>query len=326
MRDAIAWSHDLLSPLEQRVFRRISVFVDGFTLDAAQLVWEQGLGNDDQETDSSFFPSPQPLASSPSILSLLGALLDKSLVRQESGADGEPRFRMLETIREFGLERLAESAEETAIRDRHATYYLNLAQEADLRLMAVGSAAWVERLTMERANLREAIAWALDHDWAEPVLRLAGAFAYARGLPAEELAWIEAALTKRAAVPAEVQVNALFTASALAQVQGDFAKANLLSEDGLAMSRASGYLFGEGRALLNLGITAEWQGDLDLAATHYQTSHQVMRQLQDADQRSHLTMLPLANLADIAMLRGDYVHAAAMATEAVARWRVDGYT
>src|SRR5262249_51338456 len=182
------------------LFRRLAVFVDGCTPEAAEAV----AGGQDEN----HLP-PVPL--SPSVLHRLGALVDKSLLWQEPQPDGEPRFRMLETIREFGLERLRARGEESAVRAAHADYYLTLAEQAELRLIAVGSATWVERLATERANLRAAVAWALAHGQAEAVLRLAGtllSYGYARGKPADGLAWLEAALTIRGDAPAASPVAA----------------------------------------------------------------------------------------------------------------------
>jgi non-specific serine/threonine protein kinase len=342
MRDAIAWSHDLLTPDEQTLFRRLSVFVDGCTPEAAEAVaggqGDRGTGG--QTTPSVLSPqswvpsgvlssSPcPPVPLSPSVLQRLAALVDKSLLWQEPQPDGEPRFRMLETIREFGWERLSESGEERAVRTAHAGYYLELAAQAELRLITVGSATWVERLATEWANLRAAVTWVLANGQAEPVLRLAGtllSFGYARGEPAEALAWLEAALAIGGDVPAESRADALFTASALAQVQGDFARSIAHSEEGMAIARAAGYVFGEARALVGLGITAEWQGELDRAASLYAESLALMRGLGEPERLPHWTVLPLANLGDLALLRGDTAQATAFAGEAVERWRRVGY-
>jgi predicted ATPase/DNA-binding CsgD family transcriptional regulator len=332
MRDAIAWSHDLLPPDEQALFRRLAVFVDGATLDAIEAVvasCELRASGTFGTADPSRCGTTKVKSSSQlEAFRLIGALVDKSLLRQEPQPDGEPRFRMLETIREFGLERLGESGEERAVRAAHAEYYLTLAEQAELRLIAAGSATWIERLASERANLRTAVTWALANGQAEAVLRLAGtllSFAYARGEPAEGLAWLEAALANRGDAPAQALVDALFTASALAQVQGDFARSIAHSEEGLALARAAGYVFGEARALFGLGITAEWQGELDRAAALYGESLTLMRGLGHPERLPHWTVLPLANLGDLALLRGDMAQATAFAGEAVDQWRKVGY-
>src|SRR5215212_3487855 len=123
MRDAIAWSHDLLGPEEQRLFRRLAVFAGGSTLEAAEAVCANGL-----DVDSS--PSVETLhAVSDSLLDCLTSLVDKSLVWQDTKGN-EPRYRMLETIREYGLERLSASGEAEFVRRRHAAWCQELAEQS----------------------------------------------------------------------------------------------------------------------------------------------------------------------------------------------------
>jgi len=310
MRDAIGWSYDLLTTDEQAFFRRLAVLAGGGGPEAVAAVTSEAgeIGCD--------------------VLDGVRALVEQSLLIQTEAPPGEPRYSMLETIREFGLEQLAASGEERATRSAHAAYYLALAEQAEPHLIASGSAAWVERLAIERDNLHTAVAWALRTGNAATVLRLAGtilSFAYARGEPREGQQWLEAALAAGSAVPPETRVDALFTASALAQVRGDFSRSIALSEEGLALARAHGYAFGQARALLALGITAEWQGDLDLAAARYEESRSLMDSLDDAVRLPHWTLLPVANLADVALLRGDPELAATLAEHAVAGWRKAGY-
>src|SRR5215213_9065050 len=310
MRDAIGWSYDLLTTDEQAFFRRLSVLAGGGGLDAVAAV-TSGVGEIGCD-----------------VLDGVRGLVEQSLLIQTEAPPGEPRYSMLETIREFGWERLAASGEESATRSAHAAYYLALAEQAEPHLIASGSAAWVERLAIERDNLHTAVAWALRTGNAAAVLRLAGtilSFAYARGEPREGQQWLEAALVAGRVVPPETRVDALFTASALAQVRGDFSRSTALSEKGLALARAHGYIFGQARALLALGITAEWQGDLDLAARRYEESRSLMESLDDSVRLPHWTLLPMANLADVALLRGDPATAATLAEEAVAGWRQAGY-
>jgi non-specific serine/threonine protein kinase len=235
---------------------------------------------------------------------------------------------MLETIREFGLEQLATSGEESATRATHAAYYLEWAAQAEPHLIVPGSATWVDRLAQERPNLRLAVSWALEQGDVEQVLRLAGtilSLGYARGDPHEGQQWLEAALAVSIGSDPVVRVDALFTASAMAQVQGDFARSTSLSEEGLALAREHDYVFGQARALLALGITSEWQGDLDLAARRYEEARALMAVRDDPERLPHWSLLPAANLADVALLRADPVLAATLAEEAVAGWRPMGY-
>jgi predicted ATPase/DNA-binding NarL/FixJ family response regulator len=142
LRDAITWSYDLLSPEEQDLFRRLAVFVGGFSLEAAE-----ASGADAREP-----------AATRAVADLVGTLVDHSLVERLDGA-GRTRFRMLETIREFGIAQLAERDELTAARDRHAAYYLRLAETAETGLKGPDQAAWLELLDVEHGNLREAMDW-----------------------------------------------------------------------------------------------------------------------------------------------------------------------
>ena len=155
MRDTIAWSHDLLTPEEQILFRRLAVFVGGFTLAAAAAV-----------ASDADHPTLDPFEG-------IASLVDKSVLRQEPGADDEPRFVMLETVREFALEQLAASGEEATVRARHAAWCLALAEAAGRDLhYGQAEAAWLAGLDAELDNVRAALAW-FDHTGdAISVLRL----------------------------------------------------------------------------------------------------------------------------------------------------------
>ncbi len=336
LRDAITWSYDLLSPGEQSLVRRLAVFAGGFTLEAAEAMSRQvgetasrqdwGRETEDGLPSSGSRPPAHPSPSS--ILDLIGALVEKSLLVQTEQPMGEARYGMLETIREFALERLAASGDETATRDSHAAYYLSMAEEAAPYLIVAGSARWVDRLATERPNLQAAVERALANGRAEAVMRLAGtilSFAYARGEPRQGQEWLETALAADGETSPRTRVDALFTASALAQVRGEFPRSTALSEEGLALARAHGYAFGQARALLALGITAEWQGDLELAARHYVASRALMAERDEPNQLPHWSLVPAANLADIALLRDDPAQAVVLAEEAAAGWRAMGY-
>ena len=139
MHEAIAWSHDLLEPSQRALFRRLAVFVDGFTPESVEAVCRQedGAGGAD--------------------LSAIEGLFDASLLVRVAG--DEPRFRMLETIRDYAGERLTEAGEEARVRDAHAAYFLALARKVESHLIAAGSGVWLERLVIEWANVREAVNW-----------------------------------------------------------------------------------------------------------------------------------------------------------------------
>ena len=189
LRGAIQWSHDLLDPDGQTMFRWLAVFAGGWTLEAAEAVC-----------------SPAGAAALDT-LETLDALVQHSLARRDDGAP-EPRFRMLQTIREFGLERLAESGEEPEIHERHAQFFLTLAEEAAGELTGPGQAVWLDRLAYDHDNLRAALRWSLDADRAETGLLIAAAiwrFWQLRDHLAEGEAWLTellAAPSAAAATPA----------------------------------------------------------------------------------------------------------------------------
>ena len=187
MRATVAWSHDLLLPEEQALFRRLAVFAGGFDLDAAQTA-----ANAADELFSD-------------VLDGVVSLVDKSLLRRVGGPGDGPRFGMLATIREFGLERLAESGEEGAVRAAHAAHFRALAQRAEPALKGPDQRAWVDRLEREHDDLRGALRWFLGEGDAESALRVSGLLGYfwwIRGSLLEGRGWLgEALALDRGAAP-----------------------------------------------------------------------------------------------------------------------------
>jgi predicted ATPase len=156
LRSTIEWSHNLLSEDEQGLFRRLSAFSGGWTLEAVEAVCSGGAIEQED------------------VLDLLGGLVDKSLVVVRWITDGAVRYRMLESIRQYARERLEVSGEADEVRDRHATFFLALAEEAEPQLAGPGQRVWVERLEGEHDNLREALSWVLEQgranrrcDWGQ---------------------------------------------------------------------------------------------------------------------------------------------------------------
>src|SRR5947208_4170064 len=180
LRDTISWSYDLLNAEEQRCFRRLAIFVGGCTLEAAEAVCSVAADRSLPAMD------------------LVASLLDKSLLQQSDQAGDEPRLLMLETIREYALERLADSGEVEAIEQRHAMYYLILAEHGDPELFGQQQHLWVNRLTRYSENLRAALLWLYGRrQHQEPLLRLAGSlgwFWYMCGRLSEGMLWLEHAL------------------------------------------------------------------------------------------------------------------------------------
>lgn len=155
LRDAIAWSYELLTPEEQALFRRLSVFAGGFTIEAAEYVSREAGGGSRQRAERPPFAPASRLPSPLSVLDGIGSLVDKSLIRRShegSEQSAEPRYGMLETIREFALERLVASGEAEEIRNRHTFWYLTLAERSIPELTGPQRGPWIARLEEERAN------------------------------------------------------------------------------------------------------------------------------------------------------------------------------
>ncbi len=249
LRDTIAWSYDLLQPEEQQAFRQLAVFAGGFTLEAAEAVVSS-----DGRLD---------------IFGSLERLVEQSLTRPQAGTPDAPRFGMLETIRDFGLEQLEVSGEEAEARTRHASFFLALATEAAAGLQGPQQLAWLERLETEHDNMRSALGWALTHD-PETALGLVTAlywFWFYRGHLTEGRDWTERALATGASAKPEVRARALNFSSAFARKNADAVTASSRAEQALALSRSVGDPAGEGWALINLGTLAGILGDPKQAAT-----------------------------------------------------------
>jgi predicted ATPase/DNA-binding CsgD family transcriptional regulator len=246
LRDAIAWSHDLLNEEDQAFFRRAAVFVGGCTLEAGAAV----CCPEDESTGVA--------------LQHVASLTAKSLLRHEEGSEGEPRYAMLETVREFGLERLEASGEAGGTRRGHAAFFLGLAEDASPHLRRGTQDRWLKRLEAEHDNLRASLTWALAND-AALALRLAGAlhwFWYLRGHWREGRRWLEDALA--AADPTErttARMTALAGAGILAFTLGDHVEARARLEEGAAIGRELGDLAGTAYALHFLEMGALYVGD-----------------------------------------------------------------
>ncbi|HEX8918746.1 MAG TPA: LuxR C-terminal-related transcriptional regulator, partial [Chloroflexota bacterium] len=256
LKTAIAWSYDLLSPNEQILFRSLSVFVGGFTLEAAEaIVAEAG----SQTID---------------VLEVLGSLVDKSLVQREDDMQGSYRFRLLESVREFALEHLAEAGERDAAKRSHALYFVALAVRAEPELTGPGQRAWFLRLEEAQDNLRAALEWLLDQDDGEAALRLAtalGHFWEVRGYLADGRRWLEAALARPSAAAPTLRARALIWLGAILVLSVDRTGVNGIDEaghaeevltEGMDLARTSGDTVSIARALTFLGTltlqTGEW--------------------------------------------------------------------
>ena len=242
LRNTVQWSYDLLNAEEQRVFRWLSIFVGGCTLEAALAVLEM--------TTS---------------LEALDSLVNKSLLRQIE-TDGAPRLTMLETIREFGWEELARTHELEAARQAHANYYLSFAEEAEPNLTSADQKIWLQRLEREQDNMRAALHWAIEHGEVEFAQRMAGAlqpFWFKRGYWSEGRRWLEdsLAMESNATLNQSIRANALYGAGMLARFQGDFVRARMLCEQSLALYRDLADQTGVLKALVQLCRITAFQDD-----------------------------------------------------------------
>jgi predicted ATPase/RsiW-degrading membrane proteinase PrsW (M82 family) len=268
----IEWSYGLLDPREQRLFARLAVFVGGCTLDAAETVCAR-----------------RDLAR-PEVLDGLSSLIEKNLVRrlQEAEAVVEPRFAMLETIREYALQRLAASGELSDVRAAHGEYYLALAETTERELVGAQQVLWARRLEEEYENFRAVLSWAIlpdrverlsgvlrqaeggrlvadaDPDALQLGLRLSEALARIweqRGHITEARRWVEAALAAGVAVPGNLRARALLRAGRLAQLQSDYDRATAALEEALALLRRVDDGAGEALALAEVGWIALVRGE-----------------------------------------------------------------
>jgi predicted ATPase len=265
LRAALDWSYNLLGEPEQLVLDRLSVFAGGWTLAAAEAVCA-GEGVEDWE-----------------VLDLLGGLVNRSLV-QAADAGGELRYGLLETVRQYARERLAEAGGTEGARDRHLGWCLTLAEDAAPHLEGPEHDAWLARLEAEHDNLRAALAWAGERGAGEPGLRLAGALARfwdMRGYLGEGRGWLDAALATGEPAAPQARAGALSGAGHLALNQGDFARAAALYEEALALRRALGDRQGIATTLSSLGNVAFDQGQYERAAALQEESLALSRALGD---------------------------------------------
>jgi non-specific serine/threonine protein kinase len=226
IRETLDWSYELLSEPERKVFRRLSVFAGGWVLEASEVVMsDESIGQSE-------------------VLELLSGLVEKSLVIAELTAEsGGGRYRLLDSIRQYALEKLEQSGELEDVMRAHAEYFLALAEEAEPELIGPREREWFERLEEEIDNFRAALSWASEHGEAELGLRLAGSlmsFWSTEGHYGEGRGWIEGALTQDGPTSALARAKALGAASLLATRQGDHARAKEAAEEGLRLSKEAG--------------------------------------------------------------------------------------
>jgi predicted ATPase/Flp pilus assembly protein TadD len=303
LRNTIAWSFELLTDSEQKLFRRLCIFLGGGTLDAIAAVCTAA-GELEIEVEDG-----------------LGSLVDKSLLWQEAKAGREPWFLMLETIREYGLEQLELSGEAEATRRAHADYYRQLVERSERQLWGAAQEQALNRLEQEHDNLRLALAWHIAQDeGVEPALRMAGylwRFWDMRGHWTEGQQWIEQALSRRASVAPSQSWIALHGAGNLSLNLGEYARAKAYYEESLDITQQLNVQHGIANSLLNLSLVTLFQGDL-LEAIRLQEEALAIHR---ASGNNIGMALALHNLADMLVQAGDYDQAAAYAEESLARYK-----
>jgi len=315
LRSTIQWSYDLLHAEEQLLFRRLSVFVGGCTLEAIEAVC---VALDHGAVE---------------VLDGVASLIDKSLLQQREQADSEQRLMMLETIREYGLEALASGGEREPARRAHAQYYLRLVEEAEPQPGESEQAAWLERWEREHDNLRAAMQWSLERgadgqdtgDGEEMALRFGVAlrgFWIIRGHWSEGRIFLERALAASEGPMTGIRAKALEVAASLAIYQGDHERGEALCRQSLAQCRARGDTRGTEFALHLLGTLAWQRGDFAVARSLMEESLALSGERSDKESIAHV----LCNLAGMVTQQGEYAKAQALLEKSLAMHRELGDT
>ena len=315
LRNTIEWSYELLSVEEQRLFRRLSVFAGGATLEAIESV-TSALGDD------------PGLA-----LDGITSLIDKSLLPVVQQEKEEPRFVMLETIRDYGLERLDASGEMEAVRRIYAEYFVHFAEEAAQEVDGPQQAAWFDRLEQDHENIREVLRWSLEQAPAEETkqrltiaLRLASAlrkFWVVRSHLAEALSFLERALVRGEEIISPSQLaRALDQAGGLARFLGNQDRAEELLRESLRLRRTLADTRGIAGALHRLGQVEIARYDFPAARALTEEALSLFREQGD---QIRITW-GISQLAGIACEQGDYNQAYALFEECLERYRTQGNT
>jgi predicted ATPase/DNA-binding CsgD family transcriptional regulator len=305
LRTTIEWSYDLLNAAEQRLFRLLSVFVGGCTLEAVEAVCE-ALGD---ERGKAFDG--------------VASLIDKSLVQQSEQEDEEPRLVMLETIREYGLEALAARGEVKATRQAHAAYYLALVEAVEPRLISAEQVQWLAQLEREHGNLQAALSWLITSEERELALRFGGAlwqFWRRHGHLSEGYGFLERVLAAPEAAVAPIRAKALIGAGVLSGELGNYTQAEILCEEGLRLPRELKDPRGVITSLWMLGRAAYQKSEYAVARTLVEEAIAVAQQVESSWEMTHA----LDTLAFVAYFEGRYKEACVRGEECLVHARRAG--
>jgi predicted ATPase/DNA-binding CsgD family transcriptional regulator/transcriptional regulator with XRE-family HTH domain len=309
LRDTISWSYDLLNSSEQRCFRRPAIFIGGCTLEAAEAVCSGAAD-----------------LSLPAI-DLIASLLDKNLLQQGDTGGNEPRLLMLETIREYALERLVDSGELEVTQERHALYYLALAEQSEPELFGHQQQLWMDRLTWDAENLRAALQWLQTHHRKEQLLRLAGNlghFWYMCGRFSEAMLWIETALREVASdVAVSARIKALYIVALIASHLGQSDLLLVRARECLMLARQNG----DSRGL----VIASWplvhhllaSGDIIGARAQAEETLTFVRAHAPAED-SWTLACALNAFGSVVLSQGDYAQAQQLYERAIALFKEAG--
>jgi predicted ATPase/DNA-binding SARP family transcriptional activator/DNA-binding CsgD family transcriptional regulator len=303
LKAALDWSYELIGEPEQALFRRLSVFAGGFALEAAECV---GAGGSIEEED---------------VLGLLSMLVEKSLVVAEESWEMGARYRLLEPIRQYAQEKLRGTREVGVVWQRHAEFFLALAEEAEPELSGPRQAEWLDRLETEHDNFRAALSWTLEREIGLGP-RMAGAlcrFWHTRGYLSEGRRYLEA-VAKSDVIPVTVRAKVLDGLGWIAEPQGDYERARVAYEESLRLYRSSNDERGAANALGDLGSLALDRGDYEQATSLLGRSLTLHRKLGSKEE----VVGVLDSLGVLASAKGDREQSMAYFSEALALSRETG--
>jgi predicted ATPase len=303
LRNAVAWSYQLLAPDERALFAQLAVFARGCTLNAVEAICTTG------ETKADV-----PL------LEGLASLVDKSMLQHELRPNGEPRFMLLETLREYALERLEADGQLDVVRKRHASFFLEFVEAIEPGPKKPNLPAWMKELEEEHDNLRAAIQWALEHDEVESALRIAGAiwrFWQIHGHVEEGAKWMGMILERAEKRPSMARAKALWGAGWLGMVMGTLAQSREYFEEGAAIARLLNDNHYLGLSLHGIGAVARAQGDFDRSRAAFEESLPLFKSLQNTEN----VAWTFEHLGVTAIEQGDFVQAGAYLSQGLALFR-----
>ncbi len=309
LRDTIRWSYDLLNAEEQRCFQRLAIFVGSWTLEAAEAVC----------SEASDLSRPA--------IDVVASLLDKSLLQQSDRGADEPRLLMLETIREYALERLADSGDLETTEQRHAMYYLALAEKSEPELFGHQQRAWIGRLTRDAENLRAALQWSQTHQMNEQLLRLAGNlghFWYMCGRFSEAMLWLETALREAGPdVAVSARIKALYIVALIASHLGQSDLLFVRARECLTLARQDGD--GRGFVIASWPLVHHLLASGDMIGAQAQAEETLTFVQAHAPAEDSWTLACALNaFGSVVLSQGDYTQAQHVYEHAIALFKEAG--